>query len=170
VSVAPRRKLSQEEKKMSKAVFLVFVLVLLGTAGAAQVPEISKAPAPDPVLMAALAVEIFGGGVSADSLCSAAADCSPDPSISCSTSVEGESCEAVDRNCSEGQRGYVRCGSNYTYCPTPCPECTENAFRDFATGFCCEDGRREWYRERCIGGEWVFSAYVCRFFCPYTPP
>ena len=154
---------------MSKAVFLVCVLVLLGTAGAAQVPEISKAPAPDPILMAALEAEIFGGGVSADSLCSAAADCSPDPSISCSTSVEEESCQAVDRDCSVGQTGYVRCGSNYTYCPTPCAECTEGHIQDFNTGFCCANNRQELYRETCVGGVWVFTGYICRGLCP-TPP
>jgi len=36
--------------------------------------------------------------------------------VSCS----GNSCSAVNRNCSFGQQGFVVCDGNYTYCPTTC--------------------------------------------------
>ncbi|HEY9420307.1 MAG TPA: hypothetical protein VIW92_02750 [Thermoanaerobaculia bacterium] len=38
--------------------------------------------------------------------------------ISCTSSG---TCTAVDRNCSAGQRGYVKCGTATTYCPSLCP-------------------------------------------------
>src|SRR6185295_20237232 len=63
------------------------------------------------------------GRIGTKDLCSAAARCDPYASISCSTTVVGATCEGHDRNCAAGERGFVRCDTNYTYCP-PCG-CTE---------------------------------------------
>ena len=58
------------------------------------------------------------------SFCSATAWCSNGSTVSCNGT---STCQAVDRNCSSGQRGYVSCDGTRTFCeecpvdpPDPC--------------------------------------------------
>lgn len=49
--------------------------------------------------------------------CTATATCHDGTVLQCSDPGTG-TCTGVDSNCSyAGQRGYVKCGSNYTFCP-----------------------------------------------------
>lgn len=100
-------------------------------------------------------------------ICSAIADCGEYTDVSCASDVNGTTCQAVDRDCSIGQRGYVRCGSSYTYCPV-CPICTEGTYRWVTSRACCEDGSRmkKILQERCSGGRWVSTgAWTCGGKC-----
>jgi hypothetical protein len=94
------------------------------------------------------------------------------PSVTCSvdcdgngseeTSCTGSSCSAVERNCSIGQRGYVKCGTTYTYCPI-CP-CTEGQIRRIPTGNCCDcywNPGVEKDVEKCVNGVWVYQHTSC---------
>ncbi len=66
-------------------------------------------------------------------VCSAIADCWNGSTVSCSGGV-GTTCSAIDSNCSS-QRGYVRCGSSYTYCPS-CPSCSIEGFACSSNAWC----------------------------------
>jgi hypothetical protein len=46
--------------------------------------------------------------------------CSADCQGAGTASCTGSTCEAVNRDCSAGQQGYARCGSNYFFC-SACP-------------------------------------------------
>lgn len=91
------------------------------------------------------------------------ADCSPDgPDVDCT----GDTCSAVDRNCSAGQRGYVTCDGYTTFCPTcggpPGVECTDGDVRDVPTGSCC-GSRASWeHFQVCQNGHWVTTATFCQ--------
>ena len=94
------------------------------------------------------------------------ADCYPFADVSCSTSG---SCTAVDRNC-PNQRGYVKCGTSYTFCPV-CP-CPEGHHRYVFTGNCCDCGQEERSHAQCINGQWEFIDIVCwpnTGPCPFCP-
>jgi hypothetical protein len=105
-------------------------------------------------------------------ICSAIANCGTYPNASCSTDTTGATCQAVDRNCAAGERGYARCGSTYTYCPV-CPStCTEGATRWVPTGYCCYYGGAEKEQEQCISGEWQpLGSFRCGISaaCPPQP-
>lgn len=90
------------------------------------------------------------------------ASCSPDgPDVDCT----GDTCTAVDRNCSAGQRGYVTCDGYTTFCPTcggtPGSECTDGDFQIIPTGSCC--GSRTAWKEfyQCQNGYWVLTGTNC---------
>lgn len=100
--------------------------------------------------------------------CSATASCESS-AISCTASGTS-TCEAVDSNCAAGQRGYVRCGTSFTYCTPPCPVCTEGDLDFRPTGECCNSGtsvRENHLRYRCTNGQWVAQGTICLFtqFC-----
>lgn len=90
------------------------------------------------------------------------ASCAPYASVSCSYTPPS-SCVAVDRNCSAGLQGHVKCGSGpYIFCTPSCPECTEGSFKWEATGSCC-DSLTEQEKFQCVGGQWTpLSTYRCR--------
>lgn len=100
-------------------------------------------------------------------------DCDGYPDVSCSGSV----CTAVNRNCSIGERGYVTCDGNTTFCSPACepePECEEGTIQVTSTGQCCDcytTGGEEKYREKCINGQWVLQSVFCRpsSSCPVCP-
>lgn len=166
---------------MRTSALFTCALALVAVAGLAQapgdggaVPALFASPAAAGNLCPTLPggasfATVRGGGGGDKSVCSATALCTPFPSVSCSTSTPGATCQAVDRNCAAGQQGFVRCNTSYTYCPI-CdpPECTEGAIQDIPTGNCCFDGRTEKERQKCIGGHWVFQSLVCKppFLCP----
>lgn len=93
-------------------------------------------------------------GPSEMTICSAIADCGTYPDVSCATDTNGATCQAVDRNCAIGERGYARCHTTYTYCPVCPPTCTEGATRWVLTGNCCYYGGGEKEQEQCISGVW----------------
>lgn len=93
------------------------------------------------------------------------ASCSPYSSVSCS----GSSCSAVDRNCSVGQRGYVQCDGNYTYCPA-CfvAQCLNGAEEWVNWGCCCgAPVAKQNHRLRvCVNGSWQYTnSYSCYSSC-----
>lgn len=103
--------------------------------------------------------------------CTAQADCGPHPSVSCEATSSSDECSFVDRDCSRNVRGYVRCGSSYTYCPF-CPSCTEGDTRWIASGCCCEflpgsPARARSIEQECSDGEWVNTGRsACANTCP----
>ncbi|HEV2856657.1 MAG TPA: hypothetical protein VHC97_27970 [Thermoanaerobaculia bacterium] len=167
---------------MMKTCCLALLITLTAAASFGQTPptkdglaialEAIFSPTPEPATTAEPAVDLatvrrerFG----TKDLCSAAARCDPYPSISCSSSVTGATCQGVDRNCSAGQQGFVRCNTSYTYCP-PCSVCPEGAYRYVATGNCC-DTFKEQREQQCVNGTWVNTGfYDCFGRCgPITP-
>ena len=100
-------------------------------------------------------------------------DCDALPDISCS----GNTCIAVNRNCSIGERGYVTCDGNTTYCSQPCgdppPECEEDDFRIVRTGQCCDCqyGGEVAHFQQCQNGQWVTQSTNCApsSSCPLCP-
>lgn len=164
---------------MSRLFGLACFLTLLAAAAAAQTP-IDLAALPAVVSSDAAVGTLCSTSVAEPSfvaarpglekdLCSAAANCSPYSAISCASSNSGDTCQGVDRNCSVGQRGYVRCGSSYTYCPVCL--CTEGSFRYTWTGYCCYEGGREKYEEQCVNSQWLpTGVWVCSGPCgPIIP-
>jgi hypothetical protein len=103
------------------------------------------------------------------SVCSA--DCGEYADVSCS----GTTCNAVDRNCAAGQRGYVVCSGTTIYCPV-CPaepECTTGETKTVHTGICCDfpdmpDGEMV-KTYRCINGSWSMPLTGC-FASPLCAP
>jgi hypothetical protein len=60
--------------------------------------------------------------------CSASATCNNGSTITCNFTGSGGSCTYANANCSVGQQGYVKCGTNPTiYCPA-CPVVCEPPF------------------------------------------
>jgi hypothetical protein len=98
-------------------------------------------------------------------------DCDGYPDVSCS----GEVCQAVNRNCSIGQRGYVTCDGVTTFC-APCepPVCDDGTWWFDRTGQCCNcftSGGEVIDRYKCIGGQWVLQSSNCgpSANCPICP-
>src|SRR5215213_10905728 len=56
-------------------------------------------------------------------LCTATANCDSGTTVSCQGNNSTTSCSAVDRNCTNNQRGSVTCDGVTTTCPTACPTC-----------------------------------------------
>lgn len=109
---------------------------------------------------------LFASSGPGSGLVTCTADCGSYPDVSCTTSG---TCTAVDRNC-PSQRGYVKCGSSYTFCPV-CP-CPEGHHRFVFTGNCCDCGEEERSHEQCINGQWEFIEIVCwpnTGPCPFCP-
>ena len=165
---------------MMKTCCVALLITLAAVASFAQTPSKDDlgialdaifSPAPEPATGAepTLDLSTTRGRFGTKDLCSAAARCDPYASISCSTTTVGATCEAHDRNCSAGERGYVRCGSSYTYCPT-CTLCTEGSFRYVPTGNCC-DILKEQREQQCVNGVWVNTGFFdCFTRCgPITP-
>jgi hypothetical protein len=76
-------------------------------------------------------------------LCSAAVDCGGGHSVSCSSSISGTHCSAVNRDCPGGQQGSVTCDGVTTLCP-PCPvAATCAALSEMCTEHCGPCGVRE---------------------------
>jgi hypothetical protein len=95
--------------------------------------------------------------------CPATANCGNSSSVSCASGITG-SCQAVDRNCLIGQRGYVTCNGVTTYC-SACL-CTEGATRNLPTGSCCDEGGGEKEQQVCSNGLWVYTGnYICSGPC-----
>ncbi len=131
---------------MRQALVFVFLTLAVVVPGQAEVADpagvggspclatasLSSAPAALPFLEHPVALP-----AATKAPCSATASCGSS-SVSC-TSSGTSTCEAVDRNCSVRQRGYVRCGTSFTYCPA-CPFCTEGALILSPTGECCNGG------------------------------
>ena len=162
---------------MMKTCCVALLIALAAVASFAQTPSKDDlaialdaifSPAPEPAAGAEPAVDLASGRFGTKDLCSAAARCDPYASISCSTTVVGATCEGHDRNCAAGERGFVRCDTNYTYCP-PCG-CTEGAYRYVPTGNCC-DIFKEQREQQCVNGAWVNTGFFdCFGRCgPITP-
>ena len=163
----------------SRTVLAVALLVAL-------VPPLAASPAPAPVPQLSPAVcsgaadllfdQAFLAAGSRTSLteatCSATADCGQFSDVSCTTSVSGATCQGVDRDCGIGERGYVRCGSSYSYCP-PCGAVCEDGDVDLvSTSFCCtaEPVSEQLHRlYRCVNGQWQFSHNLCIGRCFQQP-
>jgi hypothetical protein len=99
-------------------------------------------------------------------------DCDTHPDVSCS----GDVCTAVNRNCAVGERGYVTCDGNTTFCPLcsePPPECEEGTFDIVRTGQCCDCSTGGEVREiyKCINEQWVLQSSGCgpSPSCPLCP-
>ena len=124
------------------------------TVGSAGLPGLAAgldAPAPPAVETA----PVEGPEVSAKA-CSAVANCANGSSVSCSTGGSG-TCQGVNASC-PNERGYVRCGSQYTYCPS-CPAqefCAQGASCGLRIGGLCGYSGSE--RGVCYQG-------ACRCWC-----
>jgi hypothetical protein len=66
--------------------------------------------------------------------CTALAQCDPFQDVGC---VGSDTCSVKDRNCSIGQRGFVKCDGVTTYCPEPC--CATNGVCEVSYGCTCEN-------------------------------
>lgn len=96
------------------------------------------------------------GEIGAMATCTATADCGPYADVSCELQGSG-TCEAVDRNCCYGQRGYVRCGSSTTYCPScSCSGCSCGSTTWEQTSSCCY-GLHLWKQKRCCESGWTYT-------------
>jgi hypothetical protein len=106
-------------KRLALGFVLAFAALILMVSPAIAWPVLSAAdqeflaslatPAP------ALAAQRLGLADAA--LCSASVDCGNGTSVSCSSSVSGSACSAMDRNCSNDVRGSVTCDGVKTKCP-----------------------------------------------------
>lgn len=96
------------------------------------------------------------GEIGAMATCTATADCGAYPDVHCELQGSG-TCEAVDRNCCYGQRGYVRCGSSTTYCPScSCSGCSCGSTTWEQTSSCCY-GLHLWKQKRCCESGWTYT-------------
>lgn len=109
-----------------------FLNVLVFTLGTALAPSAPAVAPPAPMMSMGAVVPVFrvapvpqarGGEIpppSGQSTCTAT--CGDGSTVMCS----GNTCSAVNENCSAGTRGYAECDGTYTYCaPTTCPDsCT----------------------------------------------
>lgn len=157
---------------MFQALALALIVAMTGLpTGGANILDLGLAltESPPPLCSDAGAPLLLSGtgrdGGYTESTCTA--DCDPYTDVSCT----GTSCSAQNRNCGAGQRGWVECDGNYTYCPA-CPAgCTEGAYQFDGTGNCCSEGREETDIYKCIGGQWVYQRTRCfpSPECPWLP-
>lgn len=158
---------------MKKVWLLACCLVLVAVAGLAQAPTHAPVTLADiyAVAPAALPSAPMDGTVLAAKhplgkvICAAAANCWNSTTVNCSSSTLGDTCAAVDSNCTVQQQGYVRCGTTYTYCPSCLIVCTEGQTRTVATGRCCDDGLKERAVQTCTSNHWVTTGYECALLC-----
>lgn len=90
--------------------------------------------------------------------CSAEAECANGEPLWCSTSGPS-TCQGVDQNCSLGERGFVRCGSQTYYCD-PCDDCVNGDTRWVNNGCCCVPysvPRQRSSEQICTNGQWQYT-------------
>jgi hypothetical protein len=130
---------------MKKASILACVLLFVSVAAFAQTP--SHPPLTQEALAAILGLPAAGscatqpGGVrevakrpailTGKALCTATANCESG-TVSCSSDTSTSSCTAVDRDCTNNERGHVTCNGVTTWCPTPCSSICNDTFE------CCQ--------------------------------
>lgn len=86
------------------------------------------------------------------------ADCGSGTTVSCTAS----SCSAQDRNCSLGIRGSVTCGSQTTWCPYSCSQCTPGEVKQAQDGCCALDRPRfRWYVCNSNGSWQMTPDFTC---------
>jgi hypothetical protein len=74
-----------------------------------------------------------------DGICRATASCWDGTIVTCSGASSASTCVSVDASC-PSQRGYVKCDSTYTWCPScPVDECSREGDFCFAD-YECLDG------------------------------
>lgn len=138
---------------MLEVLTLTILMTLPGAPPAAldaAVPEVAS-PACGSAFMASS--DDLGGAPEADCV----AQCGSYPAVSCWTSG---TCEAVDRNCSVGERGFVECNGVRTNCPVCPSQCEEGTYK-IVQGSCCGYRRREMRNYVCQGGVWVLFLIDC---------
>lgn len=158
---------------------LALSLALTLSAAPADLGPVPAVEAPAPVQCADATLAKINGPIFASlgdpippATCSE--DCNGLPNISCSGSV----CTAVQRNCDIGERGYVTCDGNTTFCAEDCSgggstECDDGEFDIVRTGQCCDCSTggevREFYQ--CVDGQWVLQSSSCgpSGSCPICP-
>lgn len=90
------------------------------------------------------------GEIGGQSACEATAQCQDGSEVSCEGSNQ---CHAYDQDCAGGERGYVECDGNKTYCPGP-SECSCGDTRWLQTEQCCY-GLHLWKFQRCQLSGWT---------------
>ena len=136
---------------------LLSVIVLAAnTFATPSAPALCSSP-PAPVEQAS-----FARGITPKATCTAL--CGSSPSVSCS----GDTCNAVNQNCSAGVQGHVTCnttsGTTTYHCPACPPECLEGQIKIVTGPTCsCPPNYLSTPKDRyeCIGGQWVYQSSFC---------